>query len=102
MAPVTKAVRDGARNSRQERVDRRPSSGVDLDSDLELNPDLDRELAQRTVAVGAAAVVGVPTLLLTAGAIAAVRDAPRVAGTGSAFGEVTAETAAVETDDETR
>jgi hypothetical protein len=81
--PATKAVRDGARNGRQERVDRRPSSGVDL------------ELTQRTVAVGAV------VLLPAAVAAAAVHDAPRVAGAGGAFGEVTAETAAVETDDET-
>jgi LEA14-like dessication related protein len=63
--------------------------------DLDPNLDLDRELTRRTVAVGAAAVVGV--LLLLAGAVAVAYDAPRVAGTDSAFGEVTAETAAVET-----
>ena len=67
---------------------------------MDLGPDLDPELTQRTVAVGAA-VVGVSTLLPTAGAVAAVHSAPRVVGTGGAFGEITAETAAVETDGET-
>ena len=74
---------------------------MDLDPDLGLDVDLDlnlsREFTRRTVAIDAAAVVA--GLLPTAGA--AVHDAPRVAGADGAFGEGTAETATVETDDET-
>ena len=76
---------------------------MDLYPDLGLDIDLDlnRELTRRTVAVDAAAVVGVSILLPTAGTVAAVHDAPRVAGADGAFGEVAAETATVETDGET-
>ncbi len=62
---------------------------------MERDLDLDVAVTRRTVAVGAAGVLAV--LALLSGAVVVAYDAPRVAGTDSAFGEVTAETAAVET-----